>query len=317
MSPTETDRRLTAVSDLRILERIDDPVLTGLTRLATVITGSSAAAFHIFDAHYQRRIAATGAPLGEHPEQDSMCRMVMLSDSRIVTADATHDGRFAYSSFVNTTVAPVRFYASVPLRVDGGVAVGTLCAFDTQPHELTDAQIAGLEDLAEIARAHLELVKIAGDLGQAATLDPLTGAVNRVIFDDRLAQALARNRRHDMTLLVAVIDLDKFKSLNDTYGHSSGDEALQWVARGLRALVRREGDTIGRLGGDEFGLVAELTDPAAPDSLVARIRTVTEGFAHPFSLSVGAVIAAHGDTVESVLHRADATMYKEKRAKSL
>ena len=126
------------------------------------------------------------------------------------TATPREDGRFGYSSFVNTTVNPcasTRPYHSV----GGGVAVGTLCAFDTEPRELSDEQVSRLEDIAEIARAHLELVKIAGDLGQAATLDPLTGAVNRVIFDDRLAQALARRRRHVTPVLVAVIDLDNFK----------------------------------------------------------------------------------------------------------
>lgn len=312
----DIERRLAAVSELHVLDRIGDPVLTSLTRLASAITGSPMAAIHIFDADYQRRIAATGVPLGEDPASESMCRIVVLSGTRVVTRDATLDGRFDYSPFVNTTeVAPVRFYASVPLRVGGGVAIGTLCAFDTVPRELSEDQISRLEDIAEIARAHLELVKIASDLGHAATLDPLTGAVNRVIFDDRLAQALALRRRHDLTLLVAVIDLDSFKQLNDTYGHRPGDDALQWVARGLRRLMRREADTIGRLGGDEFGLLAEITDAITFDSLMDEIRHTPDGFDPPFSLSVGGVIATPEDTVESVVRRADEAMYADKGSK--
>lgn len=313
---SQTQRRLAAIDDLRLLDRIGDPVLTSLTRLAQSITGASSAAVHIFDADYQRRIAASGAPLMDHPEGDSMCRIVVLSGTRVITPDATQDGRFGYSSFVSTNAPPVRFYASVPLRVGGGVAVGTLCAFDTESRELSDEQAARLEDIAEIARAHLELVKIAGDLGRAATLDPMTGAVNRVIFDDRLAQALASRRRHHTTVLAAVIDLDNFKSLNDTYGHSCGDDALQWVAKRLRELIRREGDTIGRLGGDEFGIVAEVGNPTALAGLVADIRSAADGFEPAFSLSVGAVIADDDDDVETVLHRADEAMYVDKRAKS-
>jgi diguanylate cyclase (GGDEF)-like protein len=309
----ETQRRLATVTDMRLLERIGDPVLSGLTRLARTITGASGAAVHIFDADYQRRIAAAGVPLADLPEADSMCRIVVLTGTRVITRDASQDGRFDYSPFVNTAT-PVRFYASVPLRVGGNVAVGTLCAFDTEPRDLSDEQIARLEDIAEIARAHLELVKIASDLGHAASLDALTGTVNRVIFDDRLALALARRRRHSTTVLVAVIDLDNFKALNDTFGHSCGDDALQWVATRLLAAVRRE-DTIGRLGGDEFGLVAEVTDNGF-EALLEHVCQATQGFEPEFTLSVGAVLVEDDDDVETVLHRADEAMYAVKRAKS-
>jgi diguanylate cyclase (GGDEF)-like protein len=309
----ETQRRLATVADLRLLERIGDPVLSGLTRLARTITGASGAAVHIFDADYQRRIAAAGVPLADLPEADSMCRIVVLTGTRVITRDASEDGRFNYSPFVKTAT-PVRFYASVPLRVGGNVAVGTLCAFDTEPRDLSDEQIARLEDIAEIARAHLELVKIASDLGHAASLDALTGTVNRVIFDDRLALALARRRRHHTTVLVAVIDLDNFKALNDTFGHSRGDDALQWVATRLLAAVRRE-DTIGRLGGDEFGLVAEVAENGF-EALLEHVRQATQGFEPEFTLSVGAVLVEDDDDVESVLHRADEAMYAVKRAKS-
>src|ERR1700743_1278862 len=113
-TPTDIDtqRRLSTVADLRLLARIGDPVLPGRTRLARTITGASGAAVHIFDAHYQRRIAAAGVPLLDHPEGDSMCRIAVLSGTRVITRDATDDSRFAYSSFVQAAT-PVRFYASL------------------------------------------------------------------------------------------------------------------------------------------------------------------------------------------------------------
>jgi diguanylate cyclase (GGDEF)-like protein len=304
------DRRLAAIEELRLLDRIGDPALTALTRLAQAITGAEAAAVHIFDADYQRRIAAVGAPLVDHPQADSMCRVVLREEARIITRDATAERQFQYSSFVQDPIAPVRFYASVPLHVGGGVAVGTVCAFDTVPRELSDRQIKGLEDIAELARAHLELVKVATDLGQAAALDPLTEAVNRVIFHDRLAQALARRRRRDMLILVAMIDLNDFKALNDTHGHECGDAALRWTADRLKACLRAA-DTVGRLGGDEFAIVAE-TDEHGVDSLLERIRGAPEGFTPPFALTVGAVVAVDGDDVDSVIQRADQAMYGAK-----
>lgn len=306
-SPLE--RRLTAVAELGVLERIGDPVLTALTRLACAITGAASAGVHVFDAESQHRVAAAGAPLGIHPAGDAMCRLVVEAERRIVIPDATADRRFDYSSFTRDPDAPVRFYASLPLRSGGGVVVGTLCAFDDEPRELNADQVARLEDIAQLACAHLDLMRVAGDLGRAATLDPLTGAVNRVIFDDRLAQALARRRRRGNGVLAAVIDLDDFKAINDVHGHGCGDAALRWVARRLLDCVRAE-DTIGRLGGDEFGVVAEVSGD--PGRLLQRLRDAAEGFEPPLTLSIGAVVAGDADDVETILQRADQAMYADK-----
>jgi diguanylate cyclase (GGDEF)-like protein len=303
-------RRLTVVGELGLLDRVGDPVLTSLTRLAQTVTGAASAAVHVFDAESQHRIAAVGAPLVDHPAPDSMCRLVVEGEARIVTQDATADVRFEYSSFVKDPVAPVRFYASLPLRSGGGVVVGTLCAFDSEIRELDAEQVARLEDIAQLACSHIELMRIATELGKAATLDPLTGAVNRVIFDDRLAQALARRRRRGTPVIVALIDLDDFKAINDTHGHGCGDAALQWVARRLRESVRSE-DTVGRIGGDEFAVVAEVGSGDF-GRLLQKLHQAAEGFEPALRFSVGAVIADDQDDVESLLRRADQAMYADK-----
>jgi diguanylate cyclase (GGDEF)-like protein len=303
-------RRLAAVDELGLLDRFGDPVLTALTRLAQSITGAASAAVHVFDAQFQHCIAGAGVPLVEHPAPDSMCRLVVESEARIVTRDATADVRFEYSSFVKDPDAPVRFYASLPLRSGDGAVVGTLCAFDSEVRELNAEQVARLEDIAQLACSHLELMRIATELGRAATLDPLTGAVNRVIFDDRLAQALARRRRRGTPVIVALIDLDDFKAINDTHGHGIGDAALQWVARRLRELVRSE-DTVGRLGGDEFAVVAEVADRDF-GRLLKKLHQAAEGFEPTLTVSVGAVVADDHDDVEALLQRADQAMYADK-----
>lgn len=278
-------------------------MLTAFARLARSITGASSAAVHIFDESHERRIAAVGARLGDSPEEDSLCRLVVRTGTRIVTSDAVADGRFNYSSRITDPVTPVRFFASVPLQVAGGVTVGTICAFDTESRGLSEDQTARLEDIAQLISSHLELVSMAGGPGEAARLDPLTGAVNRTILEDRLSLALARHRRHGTPTLVAVIDLDDFKALNDTFGRDRGDAALQFVARNLLDSIREE-DTVGRLGGDEFAVIAEAGGGKF-GRLHELFRHAADGFDPRLGVSVGAVIARDEDDVESILRRAD------------
>jgi diguanylate cyclase (GGDEF)-like protein len=302
------ERRLSAVSSLRVLDRIGDPVLVSLTRLLQSVTGASAAAVHIFDARYQRRVAATGAPLGRHPAQDSMCRLVIEDGTRIVCADAVTDSRFSYSSFIRGH-DPVRFYASLPLRVNGETPVGTLCAFDT-PRELSAEQLRLFEDIGEVAQAHLTLVEIATHLGRKAAQDGLTRATTRVMFDDALARALGRQRLTNEPVLVVAVDLDDFKAINDTYGHARGDAALCWVAARLRELLGSEG-TVGRIGGDEFAVLSERIGREA-EELVTGIRGIGARFDPPFRVSVGSAFAGPGDDVPAVMRRADQRMYGDK-----
>jgi diguanylate cyclase (GGDEF)-like protein len=306
--------RAAAVRRLEVVDRLRTPALAGLTRLAAHLTGASAAAVHILDDQTQHRVAASGAPPGEHPASDSMCLQVVNGERRVVCADATLDGRFDYSSFVHGD-RPVRFYASVPVRSRGGITVGTVCAFDEQARELSEAQVALLEDVARQVEVQIELVELAGALGEAAAHDPLTGALNRAMFDDRLAQALARRSRRRTKVLVIVVDVNDFKAANDRHGHAWGDEILRSVVARLQAVTRAE-DSVARLGGDEFGVVAELLEHDDPGAVLERIQRSLHASATPAipSCSLGAVIAHPDDDVRTALRRADEAMYAARRA---
>lgn len=304
-----TLRRLTAVENLRALERVGDPVLVGITRLAQSVTGAAAVAVHIFDDVLQHRVAASGAPLGTHPAPDSLCRLVVASGAAIITSDATRESYFSYSSFVRGD-DPVRFYASLPLQVHGEVTVGTLCAFAPEPMELNDDQIARLQDLAGIARSHLELIEIATALGRAASLDGLTGALTRVMFDDHVARALARHRDSGEPLLVSLIDVDGFKAINDRHGHAAGDAVLVTLTERLRELAG-PGDVVGRLGGDEFGLLSHRPTLTLQRRL-SGLATAGLNDDPPFRVSVGSSLALSSDDVGSLMRRADEQMYAMK-----
>jgi diguanylate cyclase (GGDEF)-like protein len=309
---TDPARRLTTIEDLHLLDSIGDPVLNGLTQLARGVTGTAVACIHVFDDRYQRRIAASGWPLVDVPEEKTLCRITVETGEPVRSNNATGDERFQYL-WPELEEQEVKLYASVPVTVGGGSVVGTVCVIDPNERALSDEQMQQLEQIAELARAHLELAEIATNLGTAAAQDSLTGIYNRGVFDARLTQALARMRRHSVPVLVALIDLDKFKHLNDNYGHAVGDAALRWVADGLKNGVREE-DTVGRLGGDEFGLVAELGEGGA-DALLDYLEQIPVGFTPQFTLSVGAVLAGPGDDVATVLARADEAMYTAKRGK--
>ena len=315
-------RRSDAIARLGVLERAGDPGLTALARVGSYVTGARAGAVHILDEVLQHRIAAVGAPLAEHPREDSMCRLVVESEQRIVCADATRESCLSYSSFVQGP-APVRFYLSVPIRALDGAVIGTFCAWDTRSLEVDDEQLARFEDLAEELSARLELTRIAAALEHASSRDPLTGAVNRLVLSDRMAQAFARQRRHDSKVLVAVIDVDRFKEINDTHGHHAGDEVLIALAQRLAGCTRPE-DTVARLGGDEFAVVAEMTPSGGMTAaeFVGRLEAALDepivfaGESRDVGVSIGAGFAVPGDDVRQALARADVAMYAHKARQS-
>jgi diguanylate cyclase (GGDEF)-like protein/PAS domain S-box-containing protein len=153
-----------------------------------------------------------------------------------------------------------------------------------------------------------------------AYYDVLTGLPNRSLFRDRLRQAIAQARRHRSRLAVMFIDLDRFKLINDTYGHTRGDLFLQQVAGRLRRQLRSS-DTLSRLGGDEFTvLVPDLRN--AEDAAV-KAQQFLEGLRRPFMIegdelsatcSVGiAVFPEHGTTEDELIRNADLAMYQVKR----
>ena len=157
------------------------------------------------------------------------------------------------------------------------------------------------------------------DLARQAFHDPLTGLVNRVLFADRLEHALERQRRDLGTLAVLLVDLDDFKTVNDTLGHLAGDEVLKQVASRLQSSVR-QADTIARIGGDEFALLLEnvpTTDHVlgAVDRIRHMLRTPLKvsGNELKASASVGIVLApGPGPTGEELLRDADIALYEAK-----
>lgn len=170
-------------------------------------------------------------------------------------------------------------------------------------------------------RTETELIAQNALMAHAAMHDPLTGLPNRLLFNDRLQHGISNARRAGHGMALFVIDLDGFKALNDSLGHSVGDVLLRETASRLQASVRAS-DTVARLGGDEFAIVAVDADRADAELIQAKIHQRMD---EPFTLEDGQVsvrlsvgLAVYpGDGTESalLLRRADIDMYRDKRSR--
>ncbi|HEX2825585.1 MAG TPA: EAL domain-containing protein [Burkholderiales bacterium] len=205
-----------------------------------------------------------------------------------------------------------------PLRV-GGDFYGVMEFFGRATREPDEAVLQVAQTLSSHIGQFIARKAIERNLQFVASHDALTGLFNRSMFSERLQQALAQAHRHDRRLAVLFIDLDGFKTINDTLGHDAGDVLLADLANRLRVCMR-EGDTLGRMGGDEFVVLIEGYDEDT--QLLEVARKVLDTAAEPFLLrdgeyritaSVG--IAAYpqdGEDAHDLLKNADIAMYRAK-----
>ena len=135
-----------------------------------------------------------------------------------------------------------------------------------------------IENITNRKRAEVELMRQAELSERQALHDPLTDLPNRLLFADRIEQAIVQSERYGTRAAVLMMDLDRFKEVNDSLGHRAGDELLKEVAERLRGATRAS-DTAARLGGDEFGLL--LPDLAEGDSVLTMIDRIRDAFAQP------------------------------------
>jgi diguanylate cyclase (GGDEF)-like protein/PAS domain S-box-containing protein len=169
-----------------------------------------------------------------------------------------------------------------------------------------------------IARDISERKRAEAAMAYQALHDGLTQLPNRFLLLDRLSQALARTARDDSLVAVLMLDLDRFKFVNDSLGHPAGDDLLVGVARNLREAVR-PGDTVARLGGDEFVVLCEGVSSDAHARVLGERLAALVGGAYPIagtevftSASVGVALGRSGASTEDLLSDADAAMYLAK-----
>jgi diguanylate cyclase len=225
----------------------------------------------------------------------------------------------------------IRSYASAPVMAEGAVC-GTLCAASKSRLSLSDEAKSTLQLFARLIGRQIERERLLGRLTKAnielsalASTDALTGLPNRRLLMEELRRVLARGEREGSLVLVAMIDLDNFKSINDTHGHEAGDAFLAAIGQRLQTALRAT-DLLGRLGGDEFvavgpGPAASQDVAGASQSWCQRLAASTRGrvaigatsldYAGA-SVGVAAILPGQADADEA-LRRADAAMYAAKQ----
>ena len=214
-------------------------------------------------------------------------------------------------------------WLGVPLLTQQGAIGALVLQGDGEEVRYSEQDKELLQFVSGQIAAAIEHQQLQSRLQHMAQYDQLTNLPNRALLMDRLHSALARAQRNQTQLSLLFVDLDRFKHVNDNFGHPVGDLMLQQVAQRLLGCVRHA-DTVARLGGDEF--IVLLEDGQSDDHAQGVVQKITQAFAEPFVLqqhvvpmlpSMGAAsYPDHGTEVQQLLSHADAAMYACKKSRS-
>jgi diguanylate cyclase (GGDEF)-like protein len=256
--------------------------------------------------------ARYGADFGAGHDPASLFRDAILARSApLVIEDTRADPRFATSDAVATPPF-IRSHAGLRLRHREGHVMGCLSVMDLVPRHFSAEELGLLEGFARLAADELRL-------RDAAATDHLSGALSRRAWSELAEIEFARARRYARPLSLAMFDIDRFKAINDTYGHAAGDVVIRKISE-ICQVSLRQSDLFGRFGGEEFVLMMPETTQAGAYQVAERIRGVFGNSASDFgepvftTVSIGITQLHAGDSSPQMLiERADRALYRAKR----
>jgi diguanylate cyclase (GGDEF)-like protein len=303
-----------------------------LTRLAQRAFGAPATAIALLHDGRLWMKSAQGWNIQEMALDQSFCNRVVRTAQTVVVEDTQLDPEFVSHPLV-TQPPRFRFYAGSPLLDHNGAPIGTLAIYDIKPRSFSAADVQALRDLTELVQRELFAAEICEAQGQlvakldiarrSAMIDALTRVWNRRAAQDLLGLAMQQAERDDTVLGVCMIDVDNFKSINDTHGHQVGDQVLRKVASTLVSNVR-SGDAVCRYGGDEFLLILQKTSREEVERIVERIEQRVSEFpvktrsgAVPVAISTGVAVRSAGRRMasEDLVEVADQALYRAKQGR--
>lgn len=192
-----------------------------------------------------------------------------------------------------------------------------------QTRLMADQNRQANESLQQSNNEIAELKIRMADIRSEALTDPLTGLANRRAFSEELTDSITEAKEHKTPLCLLMLDIDHFKSFNDTYGHQLGDEVIRLVA-GCMSTSTKEDDTAARYGGEEFAIVLPKINLLEAEEIAEKIRVVVAGqrivrkasrqTLGSVTLSIGVAQYRHGETEEDIIARSDAALYEAKHA---
>ena len=281
-----------------------------LTRLARRLFDAPLAFLSLSDSELQWVHSRIDVDEQRLPAEISFCDPSLIEDEVLIVPDATQDDRFRDHPLV-VGLPEIRFYAACPVKGPDGRSLGTLSVVDHEPRSIGSDDVRVLEDLAQMLEQELRSLSLA-------MRDELTGLTNRRGFDTLAGQTIAMCRRVGEPATLLYFDLDDFKTINDTLGHTGGDRVLRTFADHLSATFR-DSDVVSRMGGDEFCVLltgATASEVERPLSLLeGRLRTGEGEPLVSFRVGVASYDPERHKSVRSLVHDADLLMYERKRAR--
>jgi diguanylate cyclase (GGDEF)-like protein len=304
--------RLAALDRYSILDTQPEAQFDKITALVRTVLNVPMAAVTLIGGNRQFLKSRQGIDITESPRDVSFCTHTIQIRKPMVVPDATLHPLFADKPGV--TGAPfVRSYLGIPLASPDGYNIGALCAVDIKPRQFDASQIQIMTNFAALVMDEMELRLIA-------QTDFLTGALTRRAFIGELDRAWARFARQNEPSAILLLDLDRFKPINDSLGHAAGDAVLASVATCCRDQIRA-GDAFGRIGGEEFAILLGNVTSAEAAAAAERFRTSIASLTiAPFpdlrvTASIGVASLTTDDTsMPAWLARADAAMYAAKQS---
>lgn len=309
--PENEERRLKVLLELQLLDSPREPIYDNVTLLASEIFDVPISLVSIVDRERQWFKSRVGLEASETGRDISFCGHVVYTREPLVIKDALRDPRFSDNPLV-TGPPRIRFYAGVPILLEEDLCIGTLCIIDSRPRDLSRDALERLERLRNIVEDLLRSLR-------EATVDSLTGVFNRRMCERIGEKLLSGAARSSAPLSCVCIDIDHFKTVNDSYGHEAGDAVLREFGRFIHEQIRGQ-DHFFRLGGEEFALLMPNTDAAAAVQASERLRrglrdlvVHTSGVRISITSSFGIAQYHPGhEDLTSLMRRADFALYLAK-----
>ncbi|MDG2518273.1 GGDEF domain-containing protein [Lysobacter soli] len=322
-----------AVTGARTLEELVRPLLevlealTGMESTYLTSVDADAGVQHVLFARNTQRLLI--------PEQltvpwsDTLCRRALDEECAY-----TDDVPSRWGDSDAARALGIHTYVSTPVKLEDGSLYGTLCAASARQLPLPDEAQRALLMFSRLIGQQLERERLVDRLQEAnaalaasALVDTVTGLPNRRALMAEMTRRIAHCQRQHEALVVAFIDLDGFKAINDRHGHEAGDRLLAAIGRTLQGALRAD-DFAARLGGDEFVVVGTVAHVEGPGSIEAFRERLAASTRRRFDLgtvtvdyegaSVGAVVAADDQPdPDTLIARADAAMYAVKRSRKM
>ncbi len=252
---------------------------------------------------------------------NGVCGTAAFRGERIIIEDILQSAYCA--DFVELSqLANLRSCWAQPIKNSQNDVLGVFIVYHRQPSIPTPTELVSIEQYANLVMLMIERYRDDTKIQQLAFYDPLTGLPNRRLMSERLRYGIELGRRENKRMALLMMDLDRFKAVNDNFGHLAGDELLQQVAKRIQKRLR-DVDTVARLGGDEF--IVLLKDIAHVDDAARIAEFIVNDLSQPFQLvqsdnvQIGASIGIslypeHGEDPELLIDHADTALYHAKDA---